>query len=153
MENLVICVLSQLIDLEDPFNPEACNDHFYCPECIVEFVKDNLAKNVTSMNCREPGCCGVLDPEYCRPILPSEIYDRWGKALCEDVIMGSEKSTCSYFQCPFADCSVLLIHDVQDQNDEINQSQCPNCKRIVCTKCKVPWHNNFDCDQFQRLRY
>lgn len=139
------CVES--IPLEDSFNIKGCS-HFYCQQCIANFVVSKLQDNVTSIACPEPGCTGVLDPEYCRPILPNDIYDRWGKALCENVIMGSE-STMNYFYCPFADCSALLILEEQDDNDE---SQCPHCERVICAKCKVPWHVEFGCDEFQRLR-
>ncbi|PRQ47099.1 putative transcription factor interactor and regulator CCHC(Zn) family [Rosa chinensis] len=138
-----LCVKS--FPLEKSFNIKGCS-HFYCQQCIVNFVSSKLQDNVTSIECPEPGCWGVLDPEYCHPILPNDIYDQWGKALCENVIMGSE-STMNYFYCPFADCSALLICDEQNQNE----SQCPHCERAVCAKCKVPWHNEFNCDEFQRL--
>lgn len=88
----------------------------HCGFCLLE-------DNVTSIACPKPGCTGGLNPEYCRPILLNDIYDRWGKALCE---------TMNYFYCPFADCSALLIREEQDENDE---SQCPHCERVVCAKC------------------
>lgn len=138
-----LCVES--FPLEESFNIKGCS-HFYCQQCIVNYVSSKLQDNVTSIMCPEPGCCGVLDPEYCHPILPNDIYDRWGKALCENVITGSESST-NYFYCPFADCSALLIRD-----DEINMSECPHCKRVVCAECRVPWHIEFNCDEFQMLR-
>ncbi|KAK9948166.1 hypothetical protein M0R45_003754 [Rubus argutus] len=133
--------------LSDSFNVNGC-PHFYCQQCIVNFVVSKLENNVTYIVCPEPGCRGVLDLQYCQPILPKDVFDWWGKALCENVILGSE-STDKYFYCPFKNCSALLV--LEDEY-VMDKSQCPHCKREVCLKCKVPWHTEFDCDKFQKLR-
>ncbi|WMV17829.1 hypothetical protein MTR67_011214 [Solanum verrucosum] len=33
----------------------------------------------------------------------------------------------------------------------ITQSKCPECKRLFCAKCKVPWHSGFVCEEFEKL--
>lgn len=136
--------------LSDSFNVNGC-PHFYCQQCIVNFVVSKLENNVTYIVCPEPGCRGVLDLQYCQPILPKDVFDWWGKALCENVILGSE-STDKYFYCPFKNCSALLVLDEQEDEYVMDKSQCPHCKREVCLNCKVPWHTEFDCDKFQKLR-
>lgn len=136
--------------LSDSFNVKDCS-HFYCHQCIVNFVVSKLEDNVTSIVCPEPGCRGVLDLQYCQPILPKDVFDRWGKALCENVILGSESND-KYYYCPFKDCSALLVLDNPVDEYHVFSSKCPHCKRLVCLKCKVPWHTEFDCDKFQKLR-
>lgn len=133
------------IRLEDSFNVKGCS-HFYCQQCIVNFVVSKLQDNVTSIECPEPNCRGVLDPEYCRPILPNDVFDRWGKALVENLITGSE--TLKPFYCPFKDCSAMLI---DDGNEVIQQSECPYCRKLFCAQCKVPWHAEIDCTEFQKM--
>lgn len=91
-----------------------------------------------------PRCRGLLEAEDCRSILAPEILDRWGKALCEAVISVEEK-----FYCPFPDCSVLLIRDEKDEG--IRESNCPNCRRMFCALCRVPWHEDMPCEEFQKL--
>lgn len=66
------------VGLEDSFNVKGCS-HFYCQQCIVNFVVSKLQENVTSIECPEPGCQEVLDPECHRPILPNDAFDRWEK--------------------------------------------------------------------------
>ncbi|PRQ47100.1 putative transcription factor C2H2 family [Rosa chinensis] len=135
-----LCV--EAIHLEDSFDIKGCN-HFYCRQCIVNyFLSSKLQENVASIACPEPGCRGVLDPEYCRPILPNDVFDRWGKAVVENLIAGSE--TLKAFYCPFKDCSAMLI---DDGNKIIQKSECPYCKKVFC----VPWHANIDCVEFQKL--
>ncbi|KAK9950833.1 hypothetical protein M0R45_006299 [Rubus argutus] len=82
--------------------------HSYCEDCINNYVASKLQENinVTSIKCPVPDCKGSLDCEYCRPILPPEVFEKWGSALCEAIIVGSQR-----FYCPFKDCSALLIAD------------------------------------------
>ncbi|KAF9624153.1 hypothetical protein IFM89_008091 [Coptis chinensis] len=85
-----------------------------------------------------------LEFELCRSILPKEVYDRWGNALCESLILGAHK-----FYCPFEDCSALLI---KDGGMDVKESECPHCRRMFCAQCKVPWHSGVGCEEFQKLK-
>ncbi|VFQ94267.1 unnamed protein product [Cuscuta campestris] len=58
------------------------------------------------------------------------------------MIQASEK-----FYCPFKDCSALLV----DEKAEIEESECPECRRLFCAKCQVPWHSEISCSDFQEL--
>ncbi|XP_024179433.1 probable E3 ubiquitin-protein ligase RNF217 isoform X1 [Rosa chinensis] len=126
----------------ESFGIKDCS-HSYCTECMIKYVASKLQENVTFIKCPVPDCKGLLEPEYCRPILPPEVFERWGSALCEAVILGSEK-----FYCPFKDCSGMLI---DDGKEVVRESECPNCWRMFCAQCKVPWHAGIDCAEFQKL--
>ncbi|KAA8534730.1 hypothetical protein F0562_029828 [Nyssa sinensis] len=118
--------------------------HSYCSDCMIKYVASKLQDNITQIQCPVTNCMGLLEPEYCRLILPPEVFDRWGNALCEAVILASEK-----FYCPFKDCSALLIDD--RGGEVITQSECPNCRRLFCVQCKVAWHSDIECADFQKL--
>nr|GEY91095.1 zinc finger, C6HC-type [Tanacetum cinerariifolium] len=45
-------------------------------------------------------------PDACRLIVPREVLDRWEDTFCQSLILGSEKSYCS-----FKDYSTLLVDD------------------------------------------
>ncbi|KAK8973181.1 hypothetical protein V6N11_049528 [Hibiscus sabdariffa] len=126
----------------DSFCTGGCS-HIYCVRCTVNYIVSKLDDNVGSIKCPEPSCEGVLDPEFCREILPTDVFDRWGKALCESAFLGSEK-----FYCPYKDCSALLIND---GGTVIQKSKCPFCKRVFCVQCKVAWHSGLTCPRFQKL--
>ncbi|KAF8025931.1 hypothetical protein BT93_F2687 [Corymbia citriodora subsp. variegata] len=127
----------------DLFRIKGCS-HAYCSDCVAKYVVSKLQDNVTRIDCPVSGCGGVLEPEYCRSILPSEVFDRWGNALCEALILEAER-----FYCPYRDCSALLIHD---GGDAVTDSECPNCRRLFCAQCKVPWHAGVECREFQGLK-
>ncbi|KAK9948169.1 hypothetical protein M0R45_003756 [Rubus argutus] len=124
------------------FPIENCS-HVFCNDCVVNYIDSKLQENVASIRCPVPDCKGLLEPEYCRPVLPKQVFDRWGKAMCDAVILGSQK-----FYCPYKDCSALLIDDGEEV---VRESQCPHCSRMFCAQCKVAWHVGIDCAGFQKL--
>ncbi|XWS26526.1 hypothetical protein CRYUN_Cryun26dG0039100 [Craigia yunnanensis] len=126
----------------ESFNIKGCS-HAYCMDCMIKYVASKLQDKITAISCPVGNCEGLLEPEYCRNILPREVFDRWGEALCEAMILGSER-----FYCPFKDCSMLLI---DDGGQVVMESECPNCRRLFCAQCKVPWHTGIECGEFQRL--
>ncbi|KAH0970871.1 hypothetical protein GBA52_023027 [Prunus armeniaca] len=135
----------QVGDIDPNFVCHFCHEQVHL-ERSFNIKVSKLQDNVTSVTCPDQGCPGVLDLEYCRPILPYDVFHRWGKALCESVVMEPQKK---YLFCPFNACSTLLI---DEEPDDTKQAQCPHCKGVFCVKCKVPWHTEFDCDLFQKPR-
>ncbi|XP_058727701.1 E3 ubiquitin-protein ligase RSL1-like [Vicia villosa] len=117
--------------------------HAYCSDCVALYVSSKLEDNVINVRCPVSGCSGLLEAEECRSILPVEVFDRWGKAACEALFDVSEK-----FYCPYADCSALLIND---GTEAVKHSECPNCRKLFCAQCKVPWHDGIECSEFQKL--
>ncbi|XP_074354802.1 E3 ubiquitin-protein ligase RSL1-like [Apium graveolens] len=136
-----ICVEDKLLD--ESFSIKGCC-HSYCKDCVCKYVDSRIQENVTRITCPVSGCKGVLELEDCRAVLRREIFDRWGDALCEALILGSAK-----FYCPFKDCSAVLIMD--DDVSSIVESECPFCRRLFCAQCKVPWHSGVECGEFQKL--
>ncbi|KAK8550354.1 hypothetical protein V6N13_118870 [Hibiscus sabdariffa] len=124
------------------FNVKGCS-HAYCTDCMIKYVASKLQNNITGISCPFMNCDGLLEPEYCRNILPKEVFDRWGDALCEAMVLGSQK-----FYCPFKDCSTPLI---DDGGEAVKESECPSCRRLFCAQCKVPWHAEIKCREFQKL--
>uniref|UniRef100_A0A2P2IUP4 RBR-type E3 ubiquitin transferase n=2 Tax=Rhizophora mucronata TaxID=61149 RepID=A0A2P2IUP4_RHIMU len=142
-----ICVESKSQQFLFPI--KGCS-HAYCNECIVKYVASKLQDNICNIPCPVSDCKGSLDPEYCRAILPQDVFDRWGNALCEAVILGSQK-----VYCPFKDCSAMMLIDDNDDGGRggeiIRESLCPNCWRMFCLRCNVPWHSGIGCEEFQVL--
>ncbi|KAH8482360.1 hypothetical protein Peur_068146 [Populus x canadensis] len=135
-----ICVEPTI--LKNSFLIKGCT-HAYCTECMVKYVSSKLQENITKICCPVPDCKGALEPEDCRSVLPENVFDRWGNALCEAVILGSQK-----FYCPFKDCSAMLIDDGEEV---VRESECPNCWRMFCAQCKVPWHSQISCEEYKML--
>ncbi|GFP95349.1 hypothetical protein PHJA_001679200 [Phtheirospermum japonicum] len=96
--------------------------HSYCSKCMEKYVASRLQDNVIAIGCLVSGCKGFLEPQHSISILPKQVFDRWGDALCEAMILDTEK-----FYCPFKDCSALLVDDKNGKNEVIGESECPDC--------------------------
>lgn len=140
-----ICV--EPMSASECFRIKGCS-HSYCTDCMMKYVASKLQENITSIPCPSPNCKALLEPEHCRDLLPEDVFERWGSALCEALILGAQK-----FYCPFKDCSALLIDDGDGAGggQVIRESECPYCRRLFCAQCKVPWHSEISCAEFQKL--
>ncbi|XP_058078862.1 E3 ubiquitin-protein ligase RSL1-like [Magnolia sinica] len=128
--------------LHEMFVNKNCS-HVFCNDCISKHIAVKIQENIAMVICPGLECKGVLEPNLCRPIIPAQVFDRWEAALSESMVLGSQK-----FYCPFKDCSVLLI---DDGDDVVTQSECPNCRRLFCAQCKVVWHSGVGCEEYKRL--
>lgn len=124
------------------FRNNKCS-HSFCTDCIGRYVAVKIQENISTVSCPDPKCRGVLEPHLCRSIIPQEVFDRWENALCESLVLGSEK-----FYCPYKDCSAMLV---DDGGVVVTASECPNCRRLFCAQCKVSWHAGITCGEFQAL--
>ncbi|KAL0009706.1 hypothetical protein SO802_004814 [Lithocarpus litseifolius] len=84
------------------FTNNSCT-HLFCADCISQYVATKLQENISSVKFHDPNCRGLLEPQCCRDIIPQELFDRWGDALCESMILGSQKC-----YCPYKDCSAMV---------------------------------------------
>ncbi|KAL8098790.1 hypothetical protein AgCh_031492 [Apium graveolens] len=129
--------------IEELFPNTTCR-HIFCKHCISKYVASKIHENVTTINCPDANCRnGRIGPDICREIVPTEVLERWENVLCESLIIGSQK-----FYCPFKDCSALMMDDGEEK---VTSSECPNCRRLFCAQCKVAWHAGIDCTQFMSL--
>ncbi|KAF6170273.1 hypothetical protein GIB67_013248 [Kingdonia uniflora] len=124
----------------------SCN-HPFCTDCLTNHVSTKIQQNnVTSITCPTLDCLTILDPHICEPFIPKQLFHRWMNALCESSILGSQK-----FYCPFKNCSAMLLDDASGDDVVVRESECPYCHRLFCVQCKVPWHSDMGCDDFQKL--
>jgi E3 ubiquitin-protein ligase RNF144 len=128
---------------EESFSGGAC-EHAYCADCTAKYVAAKLSDNVTAIPCPWPECAATLEPERCRRVLSGEVFERWGMALCEALVLGTGKT----LYCPFKDCSAPMLHD---GGDDVAEASCPSCHRMFCAACRVRWHAGVTCEEFRRL--
>ncbi|CAA7024663.1 unnamed protein product [Microthlaspi erraticum] len=121
--------------------------HSYCTDCTIRYVKTKVEENIGMIKCPDVECTALIEPYTLRDLIPANVFERWDKALCESMILSSEK-----VYCPFEDCSAMPVVDDDDQggNDaRVTQTECPSCHRLFCAQCKVTWHAGVGCAEFQ----
>lgn len=127
---------------EEMFINNGCN-HSFCTDCVGQYVGTKIQENISIVKCPDVKCKGVLEPQSCRSFIPQQVFERWENALCESLVLGSQR-----FYCPFKDCSAMLV---DDGGEVVTASECPHCRRLFCAQCRVVWHAGIDCSEFQRL--
>ncbi|CAI9267635.1 unnamed protein product [Lactuca saligna] len=106
-------------------NAKVCG-HLFCSACISQYVSVKIKENIAKVKCPDPMCKGLIGPEVCRDIVPKEVLERWEDALCESMIMATQK-----FYCPFKDCSAMLV---DDGGVAVTSALMPKLQQIVlCT--------------------
>ncbi|GKA75011.1 zinc finger, C6HC-type containing protein, partial [Tanacetum coccineum] len=106
-----------ILDGQDlkPYESSQVADRF-SDICMDTKTESEMFRNskVCGHMCPDPNCKGVIGPEACRLIVPKEVLERWENALCESLVLGTQK-----FYCPFKDCSALL-HYKKKENGRRN---------------------------------
>jgi E3 ubiquitin-protein ligase RNF144 len=120
-----------------------CN-HSFCKKCISKYVTIQRKEKVVKLNCPDPGCSVELKPENLQSMFPKKFIVEWESANCASSIDSKEK-----LYCPYKNCSLLLVND---EADSVTSCECPSCHRLFCAKCKVPWHADMNCRQFQKSK-
>lgn len=127
----------------DMFQVEGCT-HSFCLICIRKHVEYKLQDNIIFISCPDQDCMNIIHPPSLRSIVQSDVIDRWEEAIAESTIVASQK-----IQCPFENCSEIMVND-DDDGGVITECECPWCHRLFCAKCKVPWHQGLDCKDLKR---
>uniref|UniRef100_A0A453DAR1 RBR-type E3 ubiquitin transferase n=1 Tax=Aegilops tauschii subsp. strangulata TaxID=200361 RepID=A0A453DAR1_AEGTS len=118
--------------------------HAFCSACLAGYIGAKIQDRIADVKCPEERCTGVLDPALCQGMLPREVFERWGAALCESMMLGAKRT-----YCPFKDCSAMMVAD--DDGGDVTQSECQVCRRLFCARCAVPWHAGADCAAYRKL--
>lgn len=133
------------VPLSDALHASRGCEHAFCATCLAGYVDAKIQDRIADVMCPEVGCAGVLDPTLCQDMFPPEVFERWGFALCESMVLRAKKA-----YCPFKDCSAMMVVDDGDGAD-VTESECPSCSRPFCAQCGVPWHADADCAAYRKL--
>nr|XP_025884799.1 probable E3 ubiquitin-protein ligase RNF217 [Solanum lycopersicum] len=118
--------------------------HPFCIDCITTYISVKLVDNIVEIPCPFPNCNHFLDPIGCRNLMDSDLFDKWSEKLCEYSVLGLTRC-----YCPYQNCSALILDEC---GGVATLSKCPNCKRLFCFRCKLPWHAGFQCEESGALR-
>uniref|UniRef100_A0A5B7B0H7 RBR-type E3 ubiquitin transferase n=1 Tax=Davidia involucrata TaxID=16924 RepID=A0A5B7B0H7_DAVIN len=124
------------------FRNESCS-HSFCYDCTSKHIMAKIQANIKTITCPGVDCKSVLDFNACRLMIPKDILAQWDESLCKSIIIESQ-----ILYCPFRDCSAMLV---DDSDEVIREIKCPACRRSFCALCRVPWHLEFTCEEFQKL--
>ncbi|XP_078156654.1 E3 ubiquitin-protein ligase RSL1-like [Carex rostrata] len=143
-ESQLFCkICMENVPVDEVYQTSNACSHVFCRSCLSRYLGTKIRENISLVKCPDENCKVVLEPGMCQELLPREVFERWGNALCESMLLGAQK-----LYCPFKDCSALIIDDGEET---VTRSECPSCRRLFCAACKVAWHSGLSCQEFGKL--
>ncbi|MEW5313498.1 MAG: hypothetical protein WDW38_005062 [Sanguina aurantia] len=146
---LVCGICLEDITAEDVYCIESCQ-HRFCRPCLSTYTRGLISEHRFPLQCPHPGCS--------HSISTTQVSELLGNQQDVDTLQRLEVESCipdsSKFYCPNPGCSMLLIVDEQHPAQKQQQQQasrCPVCQETVCVACKVLWHDNMTCSEYQSL--
>lgn len=126
--------------------------HPYCTECVAKYIEAKVIQdNASDIKCPNTDCNVMLDALSCHSILPKTVFEKWCHVLCESAVL-QESSKGGFAEgrsyCPFRDCFELVLDECvrnTSTTTRVTRSECPNCKKLFCFDCRVPWNENHKC--------
>ena len=162
---------------EEVFFMESC-PHAFCSACVRRYVESKInPAEVTRILCPTPDCGGVVSYTEVKALLQPDYPDRFERydRFLRNVGLQTQEGMqycpkgCGYGVIvpklpavstggtgdPFGGSSRGGSRHAGDVPDHASQQyrhycQTPSCKASWCTRCKVPWHDELTCTEFQR---
>ncbi|KAG0581617.1 hypothetical protein KC19_4G266200 [Ceratodon purpureus] len=151
-----------LICLDDKTSSEMATlkkcRHKFCVACMQKHAEVQVQVNQVPVRCPQAACSEVLEyPDECKKHLTQEIFSIVTKRFIEAKVLEGDR-----VYCPYANCSTLMDKSGLNIPEQGNSStaassslyqkvECVACLRSFCLDCRVPWHWNRFCQEYQNL--
>lgn len=137
-------VCMDVIPIINSIHVPNCN-HMFCRECIESFLQKNIQEDVRQVKCPNSKCRVVLEPEFCRSLIPEKLYVRWTNALTEIYALENARE----IECPSEDCEGVFTIDRRGGAKKL----CLKCGRQFCLRCKSELlYIGHNCDICERIK-
>ncbi|KAJ7048506.1 hypothetical protein C8F01DRAFT_1190188 [Mycena amicta] len=127
--------------------------HPYCVGCLTSYIDTKL-----NPDGKGGGVAGIMVfPIRCPECPTSDFAD----GISDDVaarVIGPEKMvlwdhqkllhSIPYIYCPNPKCSAIV--ETPEETDD-PKSVCPFCQLLMCVSCRVVWHRELSCEEYQAL--
>lgn len=140
-----ICI--EPMSVNNKFKNNNLCTHPFCQDCTAKYIEVKVRDNNTAkVECPGLHCEQFLDPFACKPTIPSSLFLKWCDHLCEDYVLGFERS-----YCPNRNCMAVMVNECEGIG-RVKKAQCPKCKQWFCFQCKLAWHAGYRCEESGNLR-
>ncbi|KAJ7755328.1 hypothetical protein DFH07DRAFT_743267 [Mycena maculata] len=127
--------------------------HAYCVGCLTSYIESKLDPE------GKGGNSGVIAsfPVRCPECPVTDYIDGISDDISER-ILGTEKmvlwdhqkllNSIPHMYCPNPKCSAIVQTPEGTQDP---QALCSSCQLLLCVPCRVAWHHDISCEQYQAL--
>lgn len=119
-----------------------------CKECIGNSLAGSLSyKHAEELGCPHENCGKAWDAiQYISQYLSIEDFTSYSEKLFKTYTATSK--TVAY--CVNTDCNAVgIVDESLTARRGLPQLECPECKTRFCINCKVAWHKDQTCQEYQ----
>ncbi|KAI0674525.1 hypothetical protein C8Q78DRAFT_1015358 [Trametes maxima] len=129
-------------------------EHAYCISCLNGYIHSKLDPEGngtgTSLNAvvfpiRCPECSLAEWPAGIPDVVAERVLSEKGMVLWHHQKL---LDSLPRHYCPNPRCSALVQ---LDEDSEDPQALCPSCNSLICVPCRVVWHDDLTCEEYQAL--
>ncbi|KAI0659334.1 hypothetical protein C8Q70DRAFT_987272 [Cubamyces menziesii] len=127
--------------------------HSYCISCLNGYIGSKLDPEGTGAPSQNSVIFPIRCPECPVAVWPEGIPDEVAERVLSEktmILWHGQKLLDSLprYYCPNPHCSALVQLD-EDSDDP--QAICPSCNKVICVPCRVVWHDDLTCEEYQAL--
>jgi len=118
--------------------------HLFHIDCLETYVIEEIKKRTFPIKCPNPDCKAEIPEDDVKDTLQAHIeyQDIYDEYYIKSYV---DSHPTEFFQCPTPDCKFIC-------SVEGARFDCPDCEKNYCVECKVEWHHNMSCKQFQEQK-
>eukprot|EP00347_Sterkiella_histriomuscorum_P001452 403371984 len=125
---------------EENILPLTSCDHVFHRECLQIYLNGEIQESKFPLKCPENACQKELLIEDLNDILSEEQRQKHLEFTFNQAIAQQQ----DMMWCPTADCKNVLVIE-----EGVNELHCDQCNKDYCGQCKVEYHKERTCAQFQ----
>jgi E3 ubiquitin-protein ligase RNF144 len=129
----------------DP-SPLSMCEHVFHKECIVGYIKNEVAENKYPVKCPQNDCNKVVDEVDVKDFLGFENIEVVNK-FRQFSLKHALESQKDISWCPTADCTYAFVFEEGDWD-----YHCRLCKKRYCLNCKCDFHVGLTCAEYKEKK-
>jgi hypothetical protein len=119
---------------------ETCR-HYLCATCMGMYIQTEIqAGKSTTLVCPEPGCKMAVTLGDVERLANSDAVVQYQQLLLDDHLQKDPNAR----RCPKPGCDCAMIGAAESP-----LMRCPKCGYTFCFSCRVQWHVDSTCIQYQ----
>ncbi|KAL6276265.1 hypothetical protein ACE6H2_019866 [Prunus campanulata] len=122
--------------------------HKYCLACMKHHVEVNLRSGIVAQ-CPHKDCKCEVNIITCKKFLSPELADIMIERIKESSIPVTEKVYCAFPMCSALMSKTEVLEHTKTSFVSEGGRKCMKCQRYFCVNCKVPWHYDMNCYDYQ----
>lgn len=159
-ESVFICkICYEQLDSEESEQilPLQLCEHIFHQECMEQYLQTQIEGSLFPLHCPDHKCRKDVSDSDLRECLNEQTYQRYSVFALNQVI----DSNPDLSWCPTPDCKYAFVFAPntvcttetktisEEKSSCANELKCPLCEHHYCLTCRVKFHTDLTCEQYQ----